>query len=450
MSYSSKNGKRPDELASKSSHSHIINDEEVKAFIKSCEYPKSKDEIALDPALVIDIDYSALNPIEHIIAVDGGYSEIPVKKTFPSSTITFFQFGTLLLNTKDLDALSSQPFISRESMSKLKDLERDKLVLPTKNVAYKKSTTLTDSVRLCLYEYFKRKNDGTTLLETLYWFLYHLYDTPIEEYQLASCPHHCGEKNIKIKRADFNSKLICQSCKNCKQEIFITDVFRFHEVVDDELGAGGILGYMTNLLEHFNIIHTIKNIKSLKNVKTDLLHNFLFIKDGPLAFFGQTANMHKPMRNLCNYLSTKHNLFIAGLEKSGAFVEHAEEIKSLLNPGQALLLSNKHIYSYILPGEPETPDAYGRTSYYSSKLIFKSRDERMHVITIPVENENIVINPQKDDFKNIDSILWNIERLRCDMYDNAIVPVALANKLISLSNHPSSAILEKFAKANMK
>jgi hypothetical protein len=36
------------------------------------------------------------------------------------------------------------------------------------------------------------------------------------------------------------------------------------------------------------------------------------------------------------------------------------------------------------------------------------------------------------------------------MYDNAIVPVALANKLISLSVHPSSTILEKFAKALVK
>ena len=61
-----------------------------------------------------------------------------------------------------------------------------------------------------------------------------------------------------------------------------------------------------------------------------------------------------------------------------------------------------------------------------------------------------MINPQKSDFKNLDVILLNIEKLRCDMYDNAIVPVALANKLISLSNHPSSIILEKFAKSSIK
>ncbi|MBL0083688.1 MAG: hypothetical protein IPP37_15305 [Saprospiraceae bacterium] len=57
MAYSSKYGKRPDELASKSSHSNIINDKDVKAFINDCEYPKSKDDITLDPALIVNIEY---------------------------------------------------------------------------------------------------------------------------------------------------------------------------------------------------------------------------------------------------------------------------------------------------------------------------------------------------------------------------------------------------------
>jgi hypothetical protein len=446
MAYSSKTGKRPDEYASKSSHSHIVNDQDVKEFLSSCEYPKSVEEVVLNRALVIQLQYPDENPIEHIIAMDGSYTTVPVKKTFPSSQITFFQFGELLLNTKDLDNISEMPFISRESMSKLKELERSKLVLPTKNVSYKQSLTLTHSVRKSIYEFFKNKDDGKNLLDTLFWLIYEIYATPIDAYNLSQCPH-CGERNVSLNRIDFNSDFLSNSCKVCNKDIYLTDIFRLHEAVDDELGAGGILGYLTNLIEQINIIHTVKFIKENK---PDLLNRFLFIKDGPLAFFGQTANMHDPVRKLCNYLSNNYNLFMAGLEKSGAFVEHADEIKDLLKPGEALLLDNKHIYSYILPGPSDNPDPYARTSYYSSKLIFKSKDSRMYVITLPVESENIVLNPQKSDFKNIDAILWNIEKLRCDMYDNAIVPVALANKLISLSNHPSATILEKFAKTHTK
>ena len=446
MAYSARNGKRPQELASKSSHSHIINDDDVKAFISNCEYPKTIDKVTLDPALLVKIEYPVENPIESIVAMDGGYATVAVKKTFPSSLITFFQFGELLLNTKDLEEINAMPFISRESMSKIKELERSKMVLPTKNVSYKKNMTLTHSVRRSIYEFFKNKNDGSSLLETLHWLIYELYNTPVDAYVLSRCPH-CDEKNIAMNRTSYDSNYISKSCTVCNKEIYITDVFRLHEAVDDELGAGGILGYLSNLIEQMNIVHTIKNIKTLK---ASLFNQFLFIKDGPLAFFGQTANMHDPLRKLCNYLFTHHNLFLAGLEKSGAFVEHAHEIKDLLNPGEVFLLNNKHIYTYILPNDPETSEPYASSSYYSSKIIFKSSDSRMYVITMPVENENIVLNPQKSDFKNLDIVLWNIEKLKCDMYDDAIVPIALANKLISLSNHPSSSLLEKFAKSLVK
>jgi len=428
-----------------SSHSFIINDKDVSDFLAQCEYPKSRDQVTLNDALIVDINYTLVNQIEHIITVDAGYTTIPVKKTFPSSLITFFQFGTLLLNTADLDGLSAQPFISRESMTKLKDLERDKLVLPTKNVAFRRSVTLIESVRKTIYDFFKRKDDGTTLLDTLFWFIYELYDVPIASYRLANCPH-CHEPNIELDRLKFDADYV-QACERCGKPILLTDVFRFHEVIDNETGAGGILGYLTNLIEHFNVIHLIKSIKAAKPI---FLNSCLFIKDGPLAFFGQTANMHKPMRKLCNYLFNKHNLFLVGLEKSGAFVEHAEEIKGLLKPGQAYLLNNKHIYSFILPGDPDNPEPYARTSYYSSKLIFKSRDSRMHVITLPVEFDYTVLNPSPAQFHHLDMILSNIEKLRCDMYDNSIIPVALANKLISLSNHPSSVILEKFVKTSIK
>lgn len=446
MAYSSRNGRRPDEAASKNSHSNIINDDAVKEFIANCEYPKDIEEVEINPNLLHNVQYLESNPIDIIIAVDGGYSTVSVKKTFPSSTLSFFQIGTLMLKASDLKEMAEQPFISRESMSKLKELERDKLVLPTKNVAYKGNVDLIESVRQCIFEYFSNKEDHHhSLLETLMWFLFEQYDTTKDQYQLAGCPI-CAEPRISLDRKIIEQNFV-QDCPQCGGKILITDVFRFHEVIDNEIGAGGILGYLTNILEHFNIIHTIKYV--LEN-QPERLRRILFIKDGPLAFFGQTAGLHKPMRSLCNFLANDTGVNIVGLEKSGAFVEHAEEITTLLDPGQVYLLNNQHIYNYILPGDAENSPAYGSTSYYSAKMIFKSREERIHVVSIPVANKNIVLNPQLTDFDNLSSILLNIEALRCDMYDNAIVPVALANKLISLSSHPSSIILEKFSKSQMK
>jgi len=228
-------------------------------------------------------------------------------------------------------------------------------------------------------------------------------------------------------------------CPKCNGQIYLTDVFRLHEVIDDELGAGGILGYLTTTIEQMILVHLIR---SILRTKPALLHQFLFIKDGPLAFFGQTANMHVPMRKLVRFLFDRHNLFLAGLEKSGAFVEHADEIGQLLPNGSILILDDRYIYRYILPGGA-TDNAYGSSTYYSNKLIFKTSTGAMHVVTVPTTESKAC--PTEADMHNLQAILTNIEKLRCDMYDNSLVPVALVNKLVSLANHPSTRILQKFA-----
>jgi hypothetical protein len=72
----------------------------------------------------------------------------------------------------------------------------------------------------------------------------------------------------------------------------------------------------------------------------------------------------------------------------------------------------------------------------------------MFVVSLPTRD--VLANPKATDFKNLDSILTNIEKLKCDMYDNALLPVALANKLVSLSQFPSSRILQRFVHSKVQ
>ena len=229
-------------------------------------------------------------------------------------------------------------------------------------------------------------------------------------------------------------------CGSCKKPLYLTDVFRLHEAVDDDFGAGGILGYVTTLLEQIVMVHFVRLILAQRPA---LFGEILFIKDGPLAFFGQTANMHSKMRTLVQFLLDHHNLFMAGLEKSGAFVEHAAEVASAMTNGTVLILDNDYIYKYIIPGKADPTNPYGRTTYYSAKVIFKSTDASVHVVTVPTTAP--LTKPSKKDLRNLDAILTNIAKLHCDMYDDALIPIALVNKLVSLANHPSSKILQRFA-----
>lgn len=442
MAYRSKDGKRPDEYASKSAHRHIINDSSVNEFLSRCNLPKTAEEVDVSSHITFKFEPQAHNPIKHIIAIDGGFTLITVKEDFPSSMLTFFQFGALIFSLADLNNIAEQPFIDPDDISKLKNIQRIKLTLPTKNILLGEESTLIDSVRKTIYEFFIKQPEDSPLIETLKWFVFREYLGGDAEYNLSNCPI-CSTSNILLIRNNISAQYTFE-CSACKGTIYLTDVFRLHEAVDNELGAGGILGYVMTSFEQILLAHLIRIIL---NTKPSLLSEVLFIKDGPLAFFGQTANMHKPMRSLVQYLVDNHDLFLAGLEKSGPFVDHATEISKKLSDGTVLIVDNDYIYKYILPGKADPMNPYGRTTYYGNKIIFKAADAKVYVITLPTKS--IMISPKRSDFPNIDIVLTNIEHLKCDMYESSLVPVALANKLVSLSNHPSSTILKKFAKGTL-
>lgn len=438
MGYASKRGRRPAEFASKAAHGHIIKDPSVQAFLEKCSLPKLGQAVVIPPHAHLSLEPVKQNPIKHIIAIDGGYNEVAVQTEFPSATMCFFQFGALIFSVEDLESLNDQPFIDPDDMAKLKNIQRLKLALPMRNIVLTGEYSLTHSIRRALYTFFCQALDDTNLMASLKWFVFQEYATPLNQWILASCPH-CRANRIPLQRQAITSDYTVP-CAECGDPIFLTDVFRLHEAVDDELGAGGIAGYVTTLLEQMLLVHLINII--LKT-KPGLLRQIMFIKDGPLAFFGQTANMYKPMRALVNYLFDTYDLHLAGLEKSGSFVEHADEIGSKLDPDTILLLDNAYIYEYIIPGKPDDTRPYGSTTYYSNKLIFKTQHGSIYVVSLPTRDS--LLAPKADDFRNLMAILTNVEKLKCDMYDNALMPVALANKLVSLSHHPSSKILQKFA-----
>jgi hypothetical protein len=193
-------------------------------------------------------------------------------------------------------------------------------------------------------------------------------------------------------------------------------------------------------------------IKSLWEIKPQTLSEILFIKDGPLAFFGTVSPLSKPMRELASFLATRPEtngtpsplLNVVGLEKSGPFVEHAIQIEDRLEPNTALLLSTDYVYRYIIPGDPMSQDPYGKNTYWGGKLIYKASDHSLYVATVPTNGFNPT--PDFGDFPNLAQILSVVGKLRCSMYDNALIPIALVNKLVSLSDFPSARILETFAK----
>jgi hypothetical protein len=240
-------------------------------------------------------------------------------------------------------------------------------------------------------------------MHTLAWFLFHGYETWANVHSLSSCPAGCGRKDIPLSKGDMGSDYTYR-CPNCNAVIYLSDVFRFHEVIEEVNGAGGVLGYLTTLVEQLIIIHYIRIILS---IKPSLLNEILFIKDGPLAFFGQTANMQKYMLHLLSFLRQNHDINMCGIEKSGIFIEHGKEIYQKLDNDTIFIYHNDYIYHNILPYS-SADQGYGHNTYYGAKLIYKA-DNTCYTLTIPANGNK---EPKKADIVNIDHIANIVKKMK--------------------------------------
>ncbi len=449
MAYSSTKGRRPIERASKISHAEIINNQNVRALLDRCTIPSAPRGQDVPP-LTVSVETPDRTSIATVVAVDGGYRETFVREEFPSASVTFIVFGPLLFQLEDLRSIDAKAFIAPEDIERLKNIERFTLALPTRNVILDGASSLSESVRKTLFEALgARRPPDEPLIDALRWLIFREWlqdDTQLQEWTLPSCPNRgCGARGLTLRRDTPNES----KCPTCGGPIYVTDVLRLHEVITDDQGAGGILGYLITFLEQLVIVHVIKSVLRLR---PDLLREILFVKDGPLAFFGQTAPLHRPMRELVLFLLNQspsgHQyqpaiLNLVGIEKSGPFVEHAMLIEDHIPKGNALLLSDEYIYRYIVPGDATTQN-YGTNTYYGRKLIYRSPEGSTYVVTVPTISEKK--SPSIGDFPNLNDILSVLGQLRCSMYDNALIPIALANKLVSLSEYPGQRILEAFAR----
>lgn len=468
MSYSSLRGRKPMERASKISHTSIIGSQEVKDLLAECSVPRSADASTVQD-LVLRVPVPHEQPIKYVIAVDGSFREVAVRDEFPSATITFFAFGPLIFKLEDLRQLDRETFIAPEDLARLKKIQRFQLAMPTRNVS-RNGLGLQDSIRVTLHEFLGRKHyEEHSLYDTLRWVIFRQWRHNTDSQRiLRNCPNRevngCQRQDIVLTpQMPYRT-----TCTDCAGPIYLADVLRLNELVDEEQGATRITSYLLPALETLVLVHLIQTLLDWKPL---LLREFLFIKDGPLALFGQVFTLADPLRDLADYLAAFPDpsgsgnslpiLNVVGLEKSGSFVEHATNIEKSLDKaledasadgsvvGIVLPMSNAYIYKYVVPGNPGSTITYGQNTYWGGKLIFKAKDRSTYIATIPTFGGHRPA-PKYSDFINLTEVLSAVSELRCSMYDNALIPVALANRLVSLSEVPSSRILENFARGTIR
>ena len=440
MAYPNRYGRRPFEAASKIAHRRIINDPDVREYLKNCRTtsrPIDQEELEIASH---EVDYHSPSQIDYVIAVDSG-SIIPIEVKGSQSKLAVIQFGAILLQLKTIDDLHAKPFISFRDLRNAENSNYGKLVLPTTSVLYKSQRNLVDSLRLTIYEFFEQHD----LLPTLSWLLCQpLGRTQVSEVVIGRCPNpNCSDPEVALALDQTRG-----TCPSCDELILVTDSLQLHRLANEEEIPRDVVQYLTQLIE---MVIIAGNIKAMLDCPGQI-SKFLFLVDGQLMIrspthFAGGDRFLRIFRRLAETLMRDHRLNLVAIEKSGAFVNYADRIanrrtrRPLLRRGHYLLLNNQIINGQILlRNGAGSAYNYGQYTHYGSKLIFRDRRGKIHTMTTPPWTKG----PVPADFPNLDGILATVEEIKCDRYDNAILPIALINRSVSLSFNPSKSILQNF------
>lgn len=460
------------EKASKFSHKHIIENELVKNYLKKCESFSTNLPIKQDykdkTNNLDSIKDKIQSNIKRIITIDGGYQEVILDSNYPSFVLCYYSVGILTFEVDLLFNLEKIQTINPDDVGRLKNLDRFSFCLPIQNIKLK-GQDFKHTIRKTIFDIFKDNKlsgkDGDSkdsLLNTIKWLIFKEYSSK-DGFMSVACPNEECSEFITFKKHTNNfldSKNDCITCK-CGSVVYITDCFELHDIVDETIGAGGIISYCLSAFEvvlMFSIFRFLFESKSEK-----ILSEILFIKDGSLALYSKLDDFSfKVIRPFLQFLydkSLKDNIVyvnIVGLEKSGYFVEHLKNIEKSENKlkENSILLPNLAYIKRFITGENKS--VFGKNTYFGIKMFVKKNSDLCFVLDVAIpfgiesNYEEYIQNPNLDDFLNLQNILHILLSLKCDLYDSSFIPVAVINKLISLSNIPSKKILSIFTKDILK
>lgn len=415
----------------------------------------NEDEEELNTIPASELQPSDWQP-DMVIAIDGSHMEVPAKNGFPNAEIGYVAVASVLTFIDKIRQLDKQEFIDPVELRKAEKTESFDSVFPGCNVILDSEVTSMASLRKAIYEEFKNYRvfaDGESLLETYEVLFGH--KRILSENRKPKCP--IDDIDCKEDLAYSNG---IYKCECGKYELYSTDALRLHELMNPLGSNGEMFGQIMFTLEKLLLIHILRSFE--KNNWLDTLKRIAFILDGPLAVFSTASWMAKSITielNRINEIAKKKNgqdILILGVEKTGTFVNHFEEIdKSATGepriPNQSVfLLYHDYIKSKVIFSNSDKH--YGVDTYFGRKFLYKTKTGQRIVGTVAFFNDSQknLLTANVNQFPRIADALSLLDQLASSRYPNAITPISSAHAEASIPLNLGKRILENIAKELMQ
>lgn len=378
------------------------------------------------------------NDIRRIVAVDGSTVTKAVQNGFPMAEAALFNAAVIVIKVDELRRFDRDN-IPRPS--ELRDLERVatmSAVLPGQNVvgisaeqdAPKKFFRQTVREELN----FKLDDEHESLLETFHAIaagaMGHgaTFQCPIED---------CGQGPAgKVQRQVTDEVCGCER----KARLYSTDSLRMHERFHDHGTCEQAFTAFRMVTEHLLMVNIIRYFE--QNLPPSCFDRTAFVIDGPLAIFGMPAWLKDHVQTEVTRIhkdltaSNRPGLLLMGIEKSGQFTDHLEELdwresegqRQRLTNGTALVPTTEYVYKHIAPN-PNSTKAYGQAVHYGRKIMYKSRNGQHAVLMTPIVNSTggEPNSTSLEAFPRLGDALDIIDDLYSHLYSDGFIPLIRAN-----------------------
>jgi hypothetical protein len=251
-----------------------------------------------------------------------------------------------------------------------------------------------------------------------------------------------------------------QYCPGCKSEVYPSDVLRLWEEVGDFQTNQVAMTRFMMAIEHILPVHYVHYLLS-SNFELKKLSNIAFFLDGPLAIFGNCAWLSKPIMQFYDAVNKRlaaaglPEITMIGLQKTGQLADYFQLIGKHIPRGTVFPVDDEYRYQYVVASREPSKSGFGDETYYGQDFLYKTQSGKRFVVGSPYPFARKGKLPEgnfhdlKTDINRYPTLARTLELIRnfeTDLYENAVIPVALAHRYTAISAMPGGKVLDILSK----
>lgn len=450
------------ERASRLGHVPVVNDQAVHDAFSRWEVaqatPADENRVTSLCRAVDELDNADIAAaVRFAITVDGSDAEVEATREHPTVKVGYLRVAASFIDFEKLHAAGAGDFVNPHLLRAAHQHAAFDRALPGSGLVIPGSTGV-DTWRQELDRFLHETKFDPASEQTLADMLLALHGSPsapATSAPLRRCPS-CGAKDAQLSGGQIDVPKEGTTCPECGEPVYLGDVLRTEEEYMPEGSNRSALTRLMLVAERLTSLGYMQLLfEDVHNY--EVLERTLFITDGPLGLHGTVAPLKRRFQDYLGAFSMQCIAndrpaapLVVGVEKSGAFVEHANLIAHLIEPGQVMFLTTDYINR--VTGRPLN-NPYGSDEFYGRRFIYRTKNGRTLVVTVPPK-------PGVTPYGDSDGELWSsyptlrpicevLDHVQTRLYENAVIPVALAHSAASLPLGVGQSVLRALVQQSL-